>query len=719
MQIIRSACKAVAFLNDKTDEQILVLLEKKYMEDRKTLLAKRPELNKELLSYLGLNILDERMKLERIRRNVIKKMDYSSLVKFKQSVAENFQFSVLNECIVQARVINEDRNEIHQQLANNSRRFEKRVIEHLKNKNVQMRLQYGNNQLYREVLRGKLRGNQFKLLRHYEYKSQLFTTPSTFWSGIVGNENKLWREELVVKKRESLRMEGKDSLKMVAGSVIYINPTLKVYESVKGETGKVEMIREGKRSYVRFRVTSTLKEIIKELPCTVGKLLSRVDVSDEILQKLVEYDVIGIDTGLDYGYYNLCEFRRGDPFSYKYRYACVLSPENHRFPCISKNKLLDAIKLVDDLSNYLCSVNNGAFERKLMEYVKKNRGSLSLAELLYSSIFGGVNPAPVVKKDYRCWSSVIANEKNYKEFVKKIKCAIDCSKIKSAVTIDWKCLGGDDSSFTCRGSYIYQYDNVSQTIIPEMLATQTGRLTMRYWKYIGEPLFLKNRTRNENLLQVNITSGTDLDNIAFDVPYTQNVISLNDTGTRFEEGKKYFGIEDVNLVIVDGSLKLSLADSKHLYSLDDLILTTTSTPGSNKLYRILNGLLNSRQKYLRNGHFPTRLELNRDYQPRVVMNGLLISRERFRIDKSDLWFTNKMKSLDEVLYVLLVHHVPSVFCVYSDTRYKPEIMMLSNRYDYLLLVDVVKSARKFVFFEEVFPTLKKNEFVQEYMGDIY
>ena len=214
-------------------------------------------------------------------------------------------------------------------------------------------------------------------------------------------------------------------------------------------------------------------------------------------------------------------------------------------------------------------------------------------------------------------------------------------------------------------------------------------------------------------MQINLEFNTSKDNISFNIPGVENRLSLyyrhnNESINEYTISELYIDIQNGHMVITNKFGKIF-----------NILFSSTVTSSGHKLYKLLSLIANGKNGHVLNGNGFSRIELELDYQPRISIDNLLISRERFRIDVSELKDISDINLLFyRLLKVFRERNICTKFYYYNDNNYKPIYGQLYTVYDVYLIKNSIKECKKYVYIEEIYPKHKDGEYVSEYWEGI-
>lgn len=251
--------------------------------------------------------------------------------------------------------------------------------------------------------------------------------------------------------------------------------------------------------------------------------------------------------------------------------------------------------------------------------------------------------------------------------------------------------------------YIGQISYKDNVFIPELVSTQPGRLFGRYKKFYGiniEELIENEISKiyNDNIVQFDVIINNFKDNIRHNIDKFQS-FSLYD----LTDKTKYI-LGNLKLKVVNDKIIITDLESNEI----NFYINSTLSPSSDIIYSMIN-TYNKDYNIDFNGHGLTRVELDMNYQPRIVIEGLLLSRERIRIDKNEIKHILKSKNSDRELFLFLIRKkIKWEYYFYSDSNYKPRYCRLVSLYDIKIIKKEIINAIKYIYFEEVYPNYQDN-----------
>ncbi|WP_179874308.1 lantibiotic dehydratase [Bacillus wiedmannii] len=322
-----------------------------------------------------------------------------------------------------------------------------------------------------------------------------------------------------------------------------------------------------------------------------------------------------------------------------------------------------------------------------------------------------------INTDQRTWKipKHTQGKEEYSKFIKVIKSRIKENVKEINITIEDVFSAKHFKKSTNKKliELIFQFykNSNGSYIIPEMISTQYGRLAGRFLRllptykrreieeqiYKSIPKEIKN-----NIVQVNLHINNNLDGIGFNMKQFKKNIIIYDNNAPIN--KEIIPINEVFLRLDRNSNKFSLKQKDG----SDIIPWNASSisPGNNIMCNILNkfpenDLLNI------NGHAKTRIELDLDYQPRIIIDNLVVSRQRYRYKKSDFNFLYDVKDeeiiLEKVYRMIISEKIPKNGFLYSDQEPKPQYISFSTIYNLYIFKRILNTTETYIYIEESLP----------------
>ncbi|MCR5374475.1 MAG: hypothetical protein K6E39_03760, partial [Lachnospiraceae bacterium] len=265
---------------------------------------------------------------------------------------------------------------------------------------------------------------------------------------------------------------------------------------------------------------------------------------------------------------------------------------------------------------------------------------------------------------------------------------------------------------------IFQYDAETKCIIPEMISMTVGRFLGRYGRFFPEYRdIIYKEINDENSVQVNIEMNGEKDNLSYDNNYCKARLILYDIDqATIDKSEQIYTLEDIFIENKEGEIGLYTRDGKKI----EINCASTLSPSKSKIYRLFSYLTNL--DYLRSplgGFAKSRLELDLDYQPRIIINNLLISRERIRIDNSEIEKLRRIKNdAIELFRWAAQKRVPPEFYVYTDMDIKPRYCRLGTQYDNASFFALISNSKRYFYIEEVYPNRNSNSDISPYNMEV-
>lgn len=631
-----------------------------------------------------------------------------------------------------------------------------------------------NTGLYKSIYQNGLKKTdrkKFTTLLKYLYKSTIMCTPSSLWAGVspghwgdktlssVNNEKLTLSFEYNIKK---IKHEVRDFVKQNIMNIyeddantFYFNPTIFEKDSFL-YFWKVE---ENSFSKCRINCDQNLSAVmayfwnrdfkLSQLEYFIATLQNDENFEfKKFIEQLVKLDLIRIKSEPLFGSLNPfkdikdviykekgtkllenrykgfnVEFREDFEFLSNNNIDKDIVKTNIQLPwgnlTISSNikkDLIKAMQLYASLHSSFYKKDNLRLSQFKMNFIE-TYGYDKLVPILHVSFDNNViNTKKHTVKNYRLWEQPKESNSLFNELIKFILDQdLNCEELKISSDDLLKKL--DTFQITNEeklGEIVFQFyeTNGINYIIPEMFSSQYGRLSGRFLKYLDDnsqkllqDQILYSIEDLENTIQTNIHINNDLDGIGFDMPGIRKKIYLYDKGiTDNSEGIS------INQIYIKLN-KLNKLFSVHLEDGKEIKLWNASSisPGNNILYQILNFIPQQNENSI-NGHAKSRIELDRDYQPRISIDNLIISRARYRIDRIsiDFLFNNEEndKRIEKLYNFIIEHKIPEECFIYTDINYKAQYIRFHSIYDIYILQKIVKNSEKYIYFEECLPNKK-------------
>ena len=358
---------------------------------------------------------------------------------------------------------------------------------------------------------------------------------------------------------------------------------------------------------------------------------------------------------------------------------------------------------------------------RLCNYLSQT-GTQNLLEFLYSDFNFSLLQKPRLEGKRRTWSAPQARQRQFTEFCKRIKSRYNDDKSKKVISLESRDFIDILPSINCNAKdhveVVFQFDAESQCVIPEMISMTVGRFLGRYGRFFPEQTeLIYKEILDRNSIQVNIEINGGKDNISYDNPYCTSRIVLYDIDrSSLQKSEHFYTLEDIYIKYDNGEITLCTEDSTKI----KINCASTLSPSQSKIYQLFSYLTN-----LDSFHSPlggtakTRLELDLDYQPRIVIGNLLISRERWRINKNELLSMQPMKN--DVLSMLKWFSkkgIPAEFYVYTDLDIKPHYCRLGTSFDSSNFFSIANNLEQYCYIEEVYPDFTANESITTYNMEV-
>ncbi|GAB6497881.1 hypothetical protein bcgnr5385_33410 [Bacillus cereus] len=337
-----------------------------------------------------------------------------------------------------------------------------------------------------------------------------------------------------------------------------------------------------------------------------------------------------------------------------------------------------------------------------------------------------------IKKDNRSWIKPEDTESldKYRKFIALIKSKIH--KDSQEVTLSSDELSPFLKSIERRKKIlvetVFQYcKNENRVlIIPEMSSMQYGRLAGRHTRSLED---VKSESilndvydsipseRKEDYYQANIYLNNNIDGIGFNVPRFDKNITLYGPYPKGVDNN--ININEIYIRLNSKNNEFELYHNKKKKIM--VWNASTISPGKDLLANILNNIPNQGTLNL-NGHMKTRIELELEYQPRIVFNNLVLSRARYRITASVLInlfkkYANQESLFKEIWEYVIGRGIPYVAYVYNDRNFKPQFIMFNSINVLSVLKKQINECESFIYVEENLPN--ENHYALNNRSDVY
>lgn len=705
--------------------------------------------NKEKVSQILFNIIGEiKDKKERNKLIVLRRNLYNGYEKYDQSIVNLLS---LPQRIVDTNLLKIDYI-LREQLYSKKMDFKKHYQENTlmmrdyleqlcKNDKLFLcRVKVANYNLYNHIVSGRFGKSQYITLTKYLYKQETCCTPSSFWSGIsIYDENKKYSDQYWL---EDNRYFVKSKVRNYVVSCIknneaietkfVVNPT--VYE--KDDYVFFTTFDSKKGKVFRLPCNKTVIDILKSQELSYGILfniisryLNNTDDIKKIIIRLIDYNFILPVLDNKYGDYNLemtsiNELINARTITENGKiYSLFLGHDKKE--SVDKNKLRESVNIYYNLKKifYQRTVENDTIT-KIKSYIKEKNRRISLKEFLYES-FDFSYTIDIHQHNYKCWSMPIEPDKqtSFNKFINYIKKNIKDNLGKRSINLKWSDLEKElliktDNLPECE--VIYRVD--SDIFCIDMQSSQIGRLLFRYLKYCPNEAIEESQGEFENEyiahnnIQINLELNSEKDNIGFNIPGVKKCLSLYNRNIGNDSNIQEYTLDDIFLDVNNAELVITDEFGNELNPL----FSSTVAPVGHKLYKLLNLIKNGKEGNLLNGQGLTRIELNYDYQPRICVDNLLVSRERFRLDCCELKKElNNPEFYETLLEKLLSLGVSFEFYYYSDSDYKPYYGRLNTEYDVTIIKKYIRECNRYVYFEEIFPLPNTGNYAMEFWEGIW
>lgn len=628
-----------------------------------------------------------------------------------------------------------------------------------------------NPNLYKSIYQGKnikLDKNKFITLLRYIYKSSLMPTPSSLWAGVNiakwGEKNHFIRDETsqqlsfeynIKKIKHTVRNLSKSNFTYMFNDFFYVNPTIfyeegylfywKVGESsfkkcrVKNNNVLQSLLSTYKNK--KFKLSSLKKNLCEYMP---------LENTDPFIHQLLNMDLLRIKADPLYGTAN--------PFE---DVKTILKNEEMEY-LISKKHQIANSTLREDFVR-LCNFDigtdsavrvnsiNGWKELVLKDEIKKGlKEANNIYQKLYNALYSeSLNNStrkedfaaqygydvliPILKysfdrekikppsyniENYRAWKKPgdIKSLAIYNKLIHTIKNKIEGNAQIIILKEELEKIFSDSNFFSTTSDkknyeIIYQlYKKDQYFFIPEMYSTIYGRLTGRFIKLFNEEIqyklykqLIEEIDNQKMLVQTNIHINNNLDGLGFDNPLIDKKLMLYDYNYKNEENVIFINELFIKLDKETQKFSAHLSDGTAI----DLWNSSSISPGNDALYNLLNYIPHQDVANL-NGHAKSRLELDLDYQPRILIDNLVISRERYRFKKENFDFIDDNISINEKMKCLFTflnqYQLPEECFMYTDTNFKPQYVRFKSIYDLYIVQRILKENNKYVYIEECLPS---------------
>lgn len=550
-----------------------------------------------------------------------------------------------------------------------------------------------SNLKFYEILQTKktLNKNNYSTLLKYLYKSENCCTPSNLWTVIskVGknekklkifyeeNNNKSYHENKYVDLRkkefyvnENLYMQGK--YYYLYANLIKSNTLIKIMNN------KLIYVLY-KNKYKKFKYNEIINLVENE----------------HNLKKMIELDIVKIL--VNYGVVPIIQCKEVLDTS---KFYTAIKNETNIVNCDTEEMqtILD-----EGIHTYVKIFSTFYGDEENINYLKLKKylmnKDFSMLDFLYDE-FNITNKLGISRNiNYRAWLKPknYINSTKYEVFMKKILEHVNksTSNIISIKLSDVLEVNENIYENKINLETVFRIDYNNKVFIPEMISQNIGRLFGRYSKYFDDKVknefytFIS-KFINKKSIQFIVNSNILKDNLSFELPFLDNKFVQNGYNVQYN-------IENIKIKVED--------DIKFFYKnkLLNFYITSTVSPGINKIYGLINLVDRCTKNFDIDGHGLTRLELDLDYQPRIIIDNLLVSRERFRVKRQDIIKFLVEDDFIELSKFLYNKNIPTRFYLYTDLNYKPRYYRIETYLDFYLLKKECLNSECYVYFEEVYP----------------
>lgn len=714
------------------------------------------------ISFLNNEI--DRKKLINLRRKL-----YTTLNPIRN--IEDFDYLLPNEILGLLLNDNQNRmllkkldDRLYMEIKNETILVENIIKEQLNTEWFKSALLAANTGLYNSIFNRpvlKLDKNKYTTLLRYLYKSFVMCTPSSIWAGVLSAS---WGKDtnlLINNKNTTFSIEFNSNIsKHIAkkkfkkylcddSTLIYLNPTIYLNNEYiyywKTEYGVLKKCRISSSSIMLELLSKKNKKYsINELRIILEQYIEDGLVMN-LIENMVDMDIVKIygitffddinplktiskviDNEADINKVNKVYFKCDEDFrenfidlnNYGSEFDSSAARVNVSFGkqkiTVKNDVQIMLSKSVKTYYKLYSSLYGQLTQNKFKDYIVNNHGKDVLVPILEISFNKKNVTEDYKKKNYKAWFSPAKNLDQYHKFIKLIKDKLTGEK--QVIYLSDKEIDNlikEISNVKKEVEIIFQtYTDEKQDtyIIPEMFSTHKGRLAGRFLKLISEEErknFFDNfyesiSNTDVEVIQGNIHINNDLDGIGFSNPNITKELYIYDNNVR--PNKESIAISDLYLKFNSGTNKITT----HLNNGKEVSIWNASSisPGADSIYGLLNNI--SHQDIINiNGHAFNRIELDLDYQPRICVGNLVLSRERYRYKKNVFEFLEEKTTLEDKLIKLyqfiIEKKLPSTFFVYTDTDYKAKYNQLLTVYDLLIFHRSIKSSKDYVYIEEMLP----------------
>lgn len=622
--------------------------------------------------------------------------------------------------------------------------------EALKDIYLEYAIMVSNSNLYKCIYHKKKMDKTQKLsMLKYMYKITSACTPSFLWAGfdyaefshidtcilkkksigeIYGEKN---YSKINIEKRKYLlnkiEMGNKEALLTLR---YYINPTCIILSN-----GSVRFFRPENNMMSKFQINT--KRLNYFLEKNYDNDFSFQDFasywgndSEIFFYQLLKLDVFRSTDNLLY--YNalpeIIDLQSVKEKSRDYDYFCMRNSLetqylNFRFKELLKKSHITYIRL----HTLLFKESEGNIENQIKEFLGNRQ--VSLLEFLHSDFKFRFYKAydKEYEFNYRSWNGFIEkNTKNMENLVNYIKQRIGKEKClhfsfyEVVDAIGYKDTYVQSDIVNCIES-VTQIDISNDIVIPEMYSMQIGKLIGRFLKYLmveeREKVSIqiqRGLSNEKKYVQTNVQTYSNKDSLAYNIKNISEILELYDCDVT----KDNYKIKDLFLMERDEKIILvdKTGDEVAIYN------SSTLTPNNDKLYFLLNFLEIQDELFNINGRAFSRIELDLDYQPRIIIDNLLFSRERYRLDVELVKSNISNSILDTHFNFLKMKYeanIPDEVYIYSDGNFKPRYCTFKTYLDIQLIINLLDEADKYIYFEEVYPNKDSNRGYTNYNIEIW
>lgn len=674
-----------------------------------------------------------RRKTINFRRKIYHNYNEYGLDIFDLSKIGQTAISILERDIDLRRLYTREKEEMQALYHLNNSRMSVYIQQLLENKDMMGKIYATNKELY-TLLKEKrtLKKSQYITLLKYLYKQENCCTPSALWSGIgvSGEKSSIFWGEAIDKKQYCIWGEKSRYIqteKNKVKSFDFINEDEKMFfvnltMFKKSDCYMYIYFDKGEMQKRRIVQNDSLNRIYKDMRYklfSLKTLKEEVGVGKEIADTLIKTGII-CNKGEKYATYELENIDKniiGSDFDYYTKVFNNIQIEDKCEKIIEKYLEKAALEYAILFNSFY----QEDIERRNNSKARYFEGKrINLLQFLYEDFEVKHIPNSHFEYNYRAWrmpNNATAKER-YCKFINYLRDKIDENEEIDEIYIKMEEMAAiiplkDIPSVSF--DIVFQYDLKNNIVIPEMCATQKGRLLGRYIKYFNEGIQKECRkwidVKNENGIQINIELHHHKDNLGYQMDSLAKELLLYDFNKSKDET---LFLEDVYISGESGKVIFSSKEKSVL----DAYCTSSISPGRDKIYGIINSIEKEKAALDINGQGFSRIELNLDYQPRIVLGNFLLSRKRIRIERVKL-----VKIFNEdIVYIMEFkekYRIFDEFYLYCDTDYKPRYGRLSTEYDMTILRNMTEKSQKYVYFEEVYPNKASNDEIVDYNFEIW